>query len=124
MSNPVTRWQIISATPGVHSDFYRKLFGWNMTRNNLLSYETVDTGSARGAHGGIWPAPPDVTSFVQLYVEVDDCEAYVRSASELGATVIMPPQVLPDGDTMAVLRDPGGVSFGIVQMRGMVDPMR
>jgi predicted enzyme related to lactoylglutathione lyase len=29
--------------------------------------------------------------------------------------VLLPPQTLPDGDCMAILHDPEGISFGIVQ---------
>ena len=77
--------------------------------------EAIQNGSERGIHGGVWPAPPQAPSFVQLFVEVDDCDAYVEQAGALGATVLIPPQALPDGDTMAVLRDPCGMTFGIVR---------
>lgn len=115
MNNPVVRWQIVSPQPDTARDFYCRLFGWNSTRDNLLQYEQIDTGSERGIHGGVWPAPPQAPSFVQLFVEVDDCDAYVEQAGALGATVLIPPQALPDGDTMAVLRDPCGMTFGIVR---------
>ena len=79
--------------------------------------QAIDTGSDRGIHGGIWPAPPEAPSFVQLFIEVDDCDSYVKSATSQGATVLMPPQALPDGDVMAILKDPNGMSFGIVKAR-------
>ena len=113
MSNPVMRWQMLSPDSGRLADFYCKLFGWEASRENLLRYQMIDTGSERGIHGGIWPCPPEAGAFVQLFIEVDDCGAYVESAKSLGATVLMPPQALPDGDTMAILKDPCGISFGI-----------
>lgn len=51
---------------------------------------------------------------MQLYIEVPDVDASIASAIELGATVIVPKAVLPDGDAMAVLRDPTGVTFGLM----------
>lgn len=117
MSNPVVRWQIVSPAPDKVSAFYCKLFGWEASRDNLLNYQMIDTGSARGIHGGIWPAPPEAPSFVQLFIEVDNCDAYIRSATELGATVLVPAQALPDGDVMAILKDPNGMSVGIVKAR-------
>lgn len=114
-SHPVVRWQIVSPQPDALRDFYCRLFGWTSTRDNLLQAEQIDTGSERGITGGIWPAPPQAPSFVQLFVEVDDCEAMVTQATALGASVLMPPQTLPDGDTMAVLRDPTGMSFCLMR---------
>ena len=112
MGNPVVRWQIITPNPDAATSFYRELFGWTATRDNALGYRQVRTGS-NGIEGGIWPAPGDVQSFVQLFIEVADVEAHVQRATELGAEVIVPVSVLPEGDTMAVLRDPGGLPFAV-----------
>ena len=114
MGNPVIQWQIVTKAPDQAAKFYGALFEWDMNRNNLLGYQTVDTGSELGISGGIWPAPPEVPPFVQLFIQVDNCEAYAERARELGARVIVPPQVLPDGDQMAILHDPQGLPFGIV----------
>jgi predicted enzyme related to lactoylglutathione lyase len=37
----------------------------------------------------------------------------IRKAEELGAKVIIPPNTLPEGDEMAVLHDPFGLSFAV-----------
>lgn len=116
MGNPVVRWQIISANPDSTASFYRQLFGWTDTRDNALGYRQVDTGS-NGIDGGVWPGPAEVQSFVQLFIEVPDIEKHVARATGLGAQVIVPVSVLPDGDTMAVLRDPAGLPFAICTPR-------
>ena len=54
----------------------------------------------------------------QLFVGVPDVARLVARATELGATIIVPPTTLPDGDTMAVLADPCGVTFGVKLDRG------
>jgi len=118
-NNPVVRWQMVSPMPKKVVDFYGSLFGWQASTDNMLNATMIDTGSERGIHGGVWPAPPDAPSFVQLFVEVADCAAHVQQATALGATVMIPPQALPDGDTIAILRDPCGMSFGIVQAAAM-----
>ena len=66
-----------------------------------------------GIPGGIWPAPPEAASFVQLFIEVDDVKRYVRDAAALVHKVIIPPQKLPEGDELAILHDPEGIPFGI-----------
>lgn len=115
MGRPVTQWQIITRNPDRLAEFYSSLFGWEINSNNALSYRMVDTASERGINGGIWPAPPEAHSFVQLHVEVDSLPEYVKSATSLGARVIVPPQKLPDGDEIAVLHDPEGLPFVMYQ---------
>ncbi len=115
MGRPVVQWQILSKEPDRHARFYTDLFDWKVNADNPLGYRMVDTGSKKGIPGGIWPAPPEGHSFVQLFVEVEDVGKAVEKATGLGATVIIPPQKLPEGDEMAILLDPLGVSFGLTK---------
>jgi uncharacterized protein len=113
MGQPVTVWQIVTRQPEKTQAFYAELFGWEINADNAMGYRTVDTGSERGIDGGIWPAPPEAYDFVQLFVEVEDVAATVKRVTALGGKVIVPPQKLPDGDEMAVLQDPVGITFGL-----------
>jgi uncharacterized protein len=113
MADPVVQWQIIATDPEAVTRFYGTLFGWKTSTGNALGYREVDTGE-HGVPGGVWPAPPGATNFVQLFVRVDDVAQCVAEASRLGATTIVPPAALPDGQTMAILRDPHGMPFGIM----------
>jgi len=117
MANPVTRWQIVARDPEAVTAFYRKLFGWNVRTDNALGYRVLESGDDRGIDGGVWPSPPDGHNLVQLFVEVDDVDAAIAKATSLGATVIVPESELPDGDTMAIMLDPAGLSFGLVATR-------
>ena len=113
MANAVTRFQIVSKTPDETAAFYAKLFGWKINADNALGYREIDTGSDEGIQGGIWPAPPQATDFVQLFVSVGDVKAMVAEAQKCGAKVLIPPTVLPDGDEMSVLQDPKGMAFAM-----------
>jgi predicted enzyme related to lactoylglutathione lyase len=117
MGNPVMQWQMIAKEPEALSRFYESLFGWQMRADNALGYREIDTQSPRGINGGIWPAPSDGHSLVQLFVEVDDIDAFVAKATTLGATVLVPGSQLPDGDAIAILLDPAGLSFGLYRPR-------
>lgn len=116
MSNAVVQWQIITKEPDKTADFYRKLFGWTIAANNAFGYREV-RAEAGGMKGGIWPAPPEAPNLVQLFIAVDDVDEVAATAVRLGASVIVPPTALPDGDVMAVLLDPSGLSFGVVRAR-------
>jgi predicted enzyme related to lactoylglutathione lyase len=116
MPNPVTAWQIISSNPDATTSFYQKLFDWQVDRSNALGYRELKSGE-NGLDGGVWPGPPEAGSFAQLFVEVQDVAEYLERAVSLGATVLVPASTLPDGDVMAVLKDPVGLPFGIRSRR-------
>ena len=84
---------------------------------------SLSSGTDRGAEGGVWPAPPGQAGFVQLFFEVADVDATIAHAAQLGATVIIPSSVLPDGDTMAVLQDPTGMTFGVCRLKPTAAPI-
>lgn len=109
------QFQFVSSKPDEVAAFYKSLFGWSVKAGNALGYREVETGAGIG--GGIWPAPPGVQGFVQLFVGVPDVAQSVAQAVALGAEVVVPVTALPDGDTMAVLRDPTGVTFGLMRHR-------
>jgi len=113
MPNPVLQFQIISKDPDQAAAFYSSLFGWKINSQNPLGYRRIETGSAEGIQGGIWPAPPQAPTFAQLFIGVDDVREAVASAEKLGAKLLIPPTVLPEGDEMAVLHDPQGMPFAV-----------
>ena len=117
MPNPITQFQIISKSPDETARFYGSLFGWTVNADNPLGYRQIQTGTAEGIQGGIWPAPPQAPNFVQLFVTVEDVPAAVAKAQTLGARVLIPATVLPEGDEMAVMHDPHGMSFGVWRNR-------
>lgn len=77
MSCPVTQWQILAKDPEGASAFYSGLFGWRINSDNPLGYRMIDTGSAEGIQGGIWPSPPEGHNFVQLFIQVESVADYV-----------------------------------------------
>ena len=113
MANPVSQFQILSKEPDATARFYGELFGWTVDAANPLGYRRIDTGTTEGIQGGIWPAPPQAPNFVQLFMSVSDMSAALARAERLGARVLIPPTVLPEGDEMAVLLDPLGMSFAV-----------
>jgi len=114
MGDPVTHWQIVSQDPEGAADFYEELFGWKIDSANRPNYRMVDTQSeGKGVPGGIWPCPPEGQALVQLFVEVEDVDGAVKKVTALGAGIVMPKQLLPDGDEMAIIYDGFGITFGL-----------
>lgn len=52
---------------------------------------------------------------MQLFIGVEDVEQAVADALRLGAKTIVPPSLLHDGDHIAVLQDPAGITFGVMR---------
>jgi predicted enzyme related to lactoylglutathione lyase len=113
MSNPVSRFQIVTRNPDKAATFYSTLFDWKISADNALGYREIAMGSREGIAGGIWPAPAQASDFVQLFVSVGDLAGTVERACTLGALVVIKPTTLPDGDEMAVLRDLNGLPFAV-----------
>ena len=78
-------------------------------------YRLVDTGAGDDAiGGGIGPSLPDSPAGTKVYVRVDDLQAYLDRAVELGGAVLMPPAPLPgDFGSFAVIADPDGQPVGL-----------
>jgi len=51
------------------------------------------------------------------YFHVADCKATAARAAELGASTMMPAQLMPDVGTIAVLADPQGAVFALYQRK-------
>jgi hypothetical protein len=117
VGNPVVQWQIVAKDPDAVARFYSALFGWKVQTDNALGYRVVETGNGRGINGGVWPSPPEGHNLVQLFVEVEDIDAALIKATSLGASVIVPKSELPDGDALAIVLDPAGLSFGMYRPR-------
>jgi predicted enzyme related to lactoylglutathione lyase len=116
MASPVVQFQILSKAPDETARFYSALFGWTVDAGNPMGYRRINTESAEGIQGGIWPAPPQTPTFAQLFIAVDDVAVAAKKAQELGAKLIIPATKLPDGDEMAVLLDPQGLSFAVCKL--------
>lgn len=116
MPNPVVRWQIISPDAGATTNFYRSLFEWTVSQDNAMGYRELKSGSNE-FDGGVWPGPPTEKPFAQLFIAVANVAEHTERAVKLGAKVIVPPSTLPDGDVMAVVMDPQGLTFGLCSLR-------
>jgi len=113
MPNPITHFEIIGKDAKKLQDFYAQLFGWNVDAANPMNYGIVEAQDGKGTGGGI-SASPDGSSYVTIYVEVDDLQAYLDKAVSLGAKVVMPITTIPEMVTFAQITDPEGHLIGVM----------
>lgn len=117
MSNPVVHFEIVGANSAKTKQFYTELFDWTIDDDNPMNYGMVNTGSDRGIGGGIYGVEEEEEDRpgVKIHVEVDDLQAYLDKAEELGGKTILPPTVVPDMVTFALFADPDGTLIGLVK---------
>ncbi|HEY5154478.1 MAG TPA: VOC family protein [Acidimicrobiales bacterium] len=95
--------------------FYRDVFGWDthtMSDTPEFRYTTLGEGESQlaGIMDSAMVLPEGVPSNWQIYFAVDDADASLAQAVELGGTVIYPAEDTPYG-RLASLADPTGALF-------------
>jgi predicted enzyme related to lactoylglutathione lyase len=102
--------------------FYTGLFDWTTEKwaNSPMDYTILKRGEAMA--GGLMAKTPEmgpVPNHWMPYFGVSDTDGMVKKAQSLGATVLAPPMDVPKVGRMAVLADPTGAAFSIMQFLPM-----
>jgi uncharacterized protein len=93
------------------SDFYSRLFGWEMTP---MGHATMIKTDAGGIGGHLVSLGHEPHNFVTVYVEVDDLQGYLDKAAPLGGKTLVSPVKLPgDQGSFAWMADPEGNLIGL-----------
>ena len=113
MPNPVVHFEILGKDHESLQKYYSDLFGWKITSaspdfpDGLVSADE----QGRGIGGGVMPGGD---AQLTIYVEVEDIQASLDRAGELGGETIVPVTNIPDMVTFAQFRDPEGNIVGLV----------
>jgi predicted enzyme related to lactoylglutathione lyase len=98
--------------------FYQSLFGWGAKDWDMGPEGTYTLFSiGETPHAGMMQIPegaPQPPAWLP-YVLVDDADANVARANEMGGQVALPPKDIPDVGRIAVLVDPTGAVFAILK---------
>ncbi|NHZ71381.1 MAG: VOC family protein [Proteobacteria bacterium] len=98
--------------------FYGEVFGWEAESAEMPTgtYTSFKLGEAYvGGMVQIQPEWGDSPSAWLVYIAVDDCDRAIDTATSNGAKVIMPPMEVPEIGTFALLQDPQGAVFYVMQ---------
>jgi hypothetical protein len=109
--------ELMTTNPAAAKDFYSRLFGWELEEMGMegMTYTVVKAGGE--PVGGLMAIPPEaqgVPPYWAAYVTVDDVDATVRKAQEMGGKVLVPPQDIPDVGRFSVLQDPQGAVISVI----------
>src|SRR5579862_1233984 len=118
-------WADLSTTDQAKAaKFYGDLFGWKMLGGDNKPAKPGDYVHIVNGHdyiGGIQPPAhrdPAMPSHWLLYFAVNDADATIKKVSSLGGRTIMPMMTMGEARKYAVLADPQGAVFAIVQELG------
>jgi predicted enzyme related to lactoylglutathione lyase len=106
--------------PAKAVNFYADWLGWRYETGKDGYRHIINGASHEDMIGGIPPqmqAPPGTPAHWLSYFRVSDCKAAAARATDIGASAIMPAQLMPDVGTISVLRDPQGAVFALYQSR-------
>ncbi len=100
-------------------DFYTSLLGWgkNVQQMGPMTYTSFMNGDRPA--GGMYqlsPAMGSVPPHWLVYFAVDDTDAMLKKAADLGGTVVAPPMDIPGTGRFAIIQDPQGAAFGIIKL--------
>jgi predicted enzyme related to lactoylglutathione lyase len=121
VANPVVHFEIIGSEPEALRGYYGELFGWDFDTSGPVAdevsepgdYGFIDPGDNGGIPGGIGGGPTFEPRTV-FYVGVDNVEAALARAEELGGTRVSGPHSKPDSPLrVGFFTDPEGNVVGV-----------
>ncbi len=107
-------------------DFYRTLFGWNLTEfpmgldevYSMFQLRGLEVAAAYTMRGN--EQQSGVPPHWNLYITVPNVDEAVRHAQSLGGTVLAPAFDVMDAGRMAVLQDPAGAVFQVWEAKAHI----
>jgi predicted enzyme related to lactoylglutathione lyase len=111
-ARPVVHWEIEARDPELLRAFYRDLFHWQVGDGPVMQIAPGIGGPEAGPGGHIRASD---NSRVNVYVQVRDIAESVAAARSLGGSVTLEPFDIPNGATLAGIKDPEGNPLMLVQ---------
>ena len=111
--------ELATPDPRAAEQFYRDVVGWSAQAWPMGEMDYTVWSANDVPLGGMMKLTPDMAAMGAPpswtgYVEVDDADATIARATELGATVVMGPHSADQVGRFAILRDPQGAVFAII----------
>lgn len=110
--------------PEKAADFYEKLVGWDVQALTQGASPYWQFNVEGQGEGGIMPMPdmlpPGTPAYWLDYFGTDDIGASVQKAQELGGDVLVEPTEAGGMVSFAVLNDPKGATFALMQPLGQM----
>lgn len=101
--------------------FYTGLFGWSYKESDTTDMEYTEIQlDGEKQFGGMYKKPPEmseVPSHWMSYVSVDDVDASLAKATELGGTIVVPATDIPGTGRFGMITDPTGAAIAMITLK-------
>ena len=115
MKNPVVHFEIVGKDHEALQAYYGNLFEWEIRNvSEEMPYGIIEVGEGGPGIGGGVGATGTGTPHATFYVQVEDIEAALAKAVELGGETVVPVTTIPGMVTFALFNDPEGNRVGLV----------
>ena len=111
----IIHFEIVGRDGAALQRFYSDLFGWKLNTDNPGGYG-MTSDDQTGVVVGVGATPDGSAGHVTGYVVVDDIDAALARATELGGSVVMPKFSPGAGATLGLLADPEGHVIGLTEI--------
>ncbi|MBE2317849.1 VOC family protein [Solirubrobacter sp. CPCC 204708] len=103
---------LVTPDPDAAAAFYGALFGWTFQEiPGAQGYRSIQNGEAK--NGGVFPMEGARPGWIP-YFGHEDVDGVVARVDELGVRIVAGPIEVPGGK-FAILTDPQGAAFGVLQ---------
>jgi uncharacterized protein len=113
MANAVTWFEVVGKDGPALQKFYSELFGWQLQDPGGYGHGML-MNPEQGIGGGIGQAQDGGGGRVTFYVAVDDVQAALDKAEQLGGKTVVPVAQM-ETVTFALFADPEGHVVGVVK---------
>ena len=108
--------EIPSSDSKASAEFYEKLFGWGIMRDEQMDYTMFSAGDGPGGGftkiGGEWGQHVQV-GHVLIYINSEDIEADLKQAETLGGSIVQPKMEIPETGWYGIFTDPTGNTIAL-----------
>lgn len=105
--------------------FYTKVLGWQTRVSKMAGMDYTEWTTAAGPQGGMMEMTEewgDIPAHWMSYFMVENCDAAVAKATELGGQVCVPPTDIETVGRFSVINDPQGGVFSVITLSPQAAP--
>jgi len=115
--------ELMTRNPEPAVEFYTKVLGWSAKPSTDPEMPYIELHIDDDFFGGVMPMvgdqwPAELPDQWVVYFAVEDTDATCARVQELGGTVMVPPQEVPNVGRFAAVTDPQGAAFSVIRMAG------